>query len=167
LKKSFLPLGLISSLLCLELVVSCSPLVKSDPIKAQGEEASWPISVDLTLSKAPRLNEPAVLKLTMASAVDAPGTQATITLPEGSSLLSGSLNWSGDLRAHQAKVLQVTFMFTSEGNKILTGKALRPAENGDIWGDAAYIYLHSTRFFGLRGFAPDLKRDAEGQSDQP
>jgi hypothetical protein len=138
----------------------------SGPIESAPSEPSTPITVRLILSKAPRLNEQAELTFIIASVSEAPGTTATITLPEGAVLVEGDLEWSGDLVAEQPQTLQVTIMFVSEGNWTIEAKALRPLDNGDVWGDAAYIYLYVSEEVGHAGFStepPPSSRDALGE----
>jgi hypothetical protein len=138
----------------------------SGPVESAPSNPSTPITVRLTLSKAPRLNEQADLTFIINSALEAPGTTATITLPDGAVLVDGDLGWSGDLVPEQPQTLQATIMFEREGNWAIEGKALCPLDNGDVWGDAAYIYLNVTEEAGQVGFSAEPgtpSRDALGE----
>jgi hypothetical protein len=130
-----------------------SPTDTAGPIVATSSDPSTPITVKLILSKAPRLEEPADLAFIVSSVLDAPGTTVEILLPEGSVLVDGNLNWSGDLAANQPIQLQATMKFVKEGNWTIEAKARRDLENGDVWADAAYIYLHVTENTGQVGFS--------------
>ncbi len=150
------------------LLVGCSsvpPLVENTPsqnentptpIIVKPSDGSTPITVVMTLSLAPKLGQKADLTLTFKSIFDASGTQAEITLPEGSSVDSGSVKWSGDLKAGEPVTLKATIHFTKEGNFTLEGKALSKQANGDVWGDAADIYLHVTQTSGSVGFPSQI-----------
>jgi hypothetical protein len=137
----------------------------SGPVESAPSSPSTPISTHLILSKAPRLNEQADLTFTVTSIVEAPGTTAAISLPEGAVLVEGDLEWSGDLVPEQPQTLQATIMFVREGNWIIEAKALCPLDNGDVWGDAAYIYLYVSEEEGHAGFSdePSIPRDALGE----
>jgi hypothetical protein len=127
----------------------------SGPVESAPSGPSTPISARLILSKAPRLNEQADLTFVVTSILEAPGTTATIILPDGAVLVDGDLEWSGDLAPDQPQTLHATIMFEREGNWILEAKALSPLDNGDVWGDAAYIYLNVTEEAGHVGFSDE------------
>lgn len=131
-------------------------------------EISTPISVLLVLSKAPQLDEPVQVTLIVTATENAPGTTAEILLPPGATAIDGVLTWSGDLLARQSRRLEATVTFTQDGNWTLEGKALRPAEGRDVWGDMAAIYLRVTRQGGQVGFPnqPNVPRDG-GQMPSP
>jgi hypothetical protein len=155
-------------LLCLWVIAACaglpselsetapSPSETSGPIVATSSDTSTPITVELILSKAPRLEEPAELIFIFSSVLDAPRTTAEIVLPEGAVLLDGKLNWSGDLAANQPVQIQATMKFIKEGNWMIEAKARHELENGDVWADAAYIYLFVTKNRGQVGYATQL-----------
>ncbi len=132
-------------------------------------DVSSPITVKLILSKAPRLNEEADLTFIISSIYDAPGTQASLTLPEGAVLTSGAATWSGDVKANEPQVLSGRILFTTEGNKIIEAKALCDVASGDRWGDAAYIYLQVTQDAGYVGFpqSPNEIHPAVQQAGTP
>ena len=126
------------------------------PIYGQsGGEVRSPLTARLVLSHAPRLNELAQVTLVITSTLDAPGTTAEIVLPPGAVATAGALTWTGDLRAQQPLRVQATIKFVQEGNWTLTGKALRPAGDKDVWGDMSVIYLHVTREAGQAGFGQE------------
>jgi len=129
------------------------PTDATGPIIATSADPSTPITVELILSKAPRLEESAELTFTISSVLDAPGTTAEIVLPEGSALVDGKLTWSGDLAANQPVRLQAKMKFVEEGNWTIEAKARRELDSGDVWADAAYIYLHITESAGKVGFS--------------
>ncbi len=125
------------------------------PIESAPSSASTPIFTHMTLSKAPRLNEPALLTLVVTAAADAPNTTATITLPPQAVVMEGELSWTGDLTPQEPITLSVTIQFVEEGNMMLEGKALSPQPTGDVWGDASYLYLYITETAGYEGYATD------------
>ena len=137
------------------------------PIESMPSDAATPITVKLVLSHAPHLNETTYLTFTISSITDAPGTTAEIILPQGAELLTGSPRWSGDLAANQTYVMLASVKFTAEGNQEIEGKALREVGNGDVWGDAAQIYLHITAEAGYRGFATEPPTMGEPEKPTP
>ncbi len=137
----------------------------SAPIESAPSDAATPITVKLSLSHVPRLNETAYLTFTISSVLDAPGTTAEISLPAGAESVAGTLRWSGDLAANQPHVMTSAVKFAIEGDQKLQGKALRPAGNGDVWGDAAQIYLHVTAEAGYKGYATEAP--SQGEQEQP
>ena len=124
------------------------------PIESELSDTSTPITVKLILSKAPRLNELAELTFIISSIKNAHDTKATITIPDGTVLISGDLEWVGNLDANIPKTMKATIKFVTEGNKTLEAKALYELGNGDIWGDVAYIYLYTSIEAGHVGFSP-------------
>jgi hypothetical protein len=144
-----------------------SPTESSGPIESAPSDPSTPITARLILSKVPKLNEVVNLTFTFSSVLDAPGTSAAILLPDGAVLVDGDLEWAGDLAANNPQSLQARFKFITEGNFTLEAKALRPLDNGDVWGDAAYIYLHVSEESSHVGFStepPPYSSDKEAPS---
>jgi len=134
------------------------------PVESAPSDPSTPITVRLILSKVPQLNELVDLTFIVSSVLDAPNTTATILLPDGAVLVDGDLEWAGDLAANELQILKASFKFITEGNWTIEGKALRPLDNGDVWGDAAYIYLHvseETSHLGFPTEPPPPSSDAE------
>jgi hypothetical protein len=143
--------------------VSSQPKAPEQPIESAPSNASTPITAHLTLAKAPGLNEPVQLTFTFSSVLEAPGTMATITLPGGAVLVEGSLTWTGDLKPNEPQMLQVTIMFVREGNWTIEAKALHEVGNGDVWGDAAYIYLNVSETTGQLGFPTEPPPPSSGE----
>jgi hypothetical protein len=147
------------------------PEQQPTPIVLTHVGVATPITVKLTLSKAPRLNEPADVTLEVMTVADAPGTRAEILLPPGTQVASGSAKWSGDLKAGQPVTLKATIQFTQGGDLTVEGKALSPQPNGDTWGDSLSIYLHVTEQAGTVGFGkqpnPNLPKAGDSTLTPP
>lgn len=111
-------------------------------VKSAASNTSTPITGRLILTKIPLLNEKTILTFIFSSTIATSNTHSTITLPQGAILLDGTLEWQGNLEPNQNQFLQVKIMFVEEGNWTLKGNVLNPFESGDIWGDAAHIYLY-------------------------
>ena len=146
---------------------SSRPTETPGPIESEPSDPSTPITVKLILSKAPRLNEEADLTFIISSISDAPATNAAIILPEGTELINGDLEWSGALNANESHTMQAVIMFVSEGNKTIEAKALYDLGTGDIWGDAAYLYLNTTVESGQAGFSSEPTRISTGAEEEP
>ncbi|HSH00901.1 MAG TPA: hypothetical protein VLL52_00190 [Anaerolineae bacterium] len=128
----------------------------SDPIfGVSGDGPQTPITSQLVLSHPPRLEETAELTYTVTTAIQTDNTTIQILLPPGAYLLSGETTWQGTLTPEEAVTLQAIISFAQEGNWTIEAKALSPQENGDVWGDSAYIYLYTSDELSHEGFATD------------
>ena len=142
--------------------------VAPTPVVATSGIPNTPITVQLILSKLPRLNEPAEVTLVVNAADDAPGTTAEIILPAGAAATTGDLTWTGDIAGGGQHTMHATIVFQQEGNFTVEGKALRPAGNGDVWGDLAAIYLNVTAEAGQLGFSNEPSTPhSGGQAETP
>jgi hypothetical protein len=108
-----------------------------------------------------------MLTLTITATSDASDITAAINLPGGATLLSGESTWQGELQAGQSQTLNVEIVFHAEGDWPLEGKALSPQPNGDVWGDASYIYLHVAEDASHLGYAPDNNFTDTGDQEAP
>lgn len=143
-----------------------SPSKSAQPIESAPSDAATPITTRLVLAKAPSVNETVALTFTISSILDAPGTSATIILPEGAVLVAGDLAWTGDLKANEPQTVAATISFEREGKWTIEGKALHEVGNGDVWGDAAYIYLTVSDDAHF-GFPTESPADASGEEAPP
>jgi len=154
-----------------EILETVSPPTETpEAVESAPSDGSTPITVRLILSQVPQLNEPADLTFTVSSVLDAPGTTASILLPEGAVLIDGDLEWAGDLAADEPLILRASIKFVNEGNWTIEAKALRALESGDVWGDAAYVYLYVSEEAGHVGFStepPPRSSDEEAPSPPP
>ena len=126
------------------------------PVEGQPSgQPQTPITTKLLMSHIPLLQETAVLTFTVSATSDVSDITAAIKLPDGATLLSGEATWQGQLEAGQSQTLNAVILFHSEGDWILEAKALSPQANGDVWGDASYIYLHVAEDASHLGFEPD------------
>ena len=138
------------------------------PVESAPSDGSTPITVRLILSKAPKLGEPVDLTFIVSSILDAPGATATILLPDGAIVMDGDLEWVGDLGAKEPLTLRASMKFVDEGNWTIEAKALRELETGDVWGDAAYIYLYVTEEAGHVGFSTETPpRSSDQEAPTP
>jgi hypothetical protein len=83
------------------------------PIKVV-DEASIP-KVDLSISHAPLVNEPAEITCTLTTLIDYPNMNAQIELTYGADLVDGSLEWHGDLIANVPATFSAQVVFTRSG----------------------------------------------------
>lgn len=93
------------------------------------------ITSKLEISKAPALNENAEITLTVITIRTAPTASAKITLPEGFELVSGDLNWNGELVENQPLQLKATVKAVKTGNWAIFG-------GGAGQGDYLYITVN-------------------------
>jgi len=104
------------------------------------------------MAKAPKLNEEVEVTLEVQAYRDAPGTTATIELPQAARVVRGDPRWQGDVQVNRPVRLVVTIVFERTGEYTIRGKALRPAGAGMVWGDADEVYLTVKQDSGAFGF---------------
>jgi hypothetical protein len=127
----------LSVFLCVLLVLMASALIDS----AKGDVKS-PITVRLEASHAPLLGEKFEITCTVRSSRAIDSVQAWIELPQGVTNEGGETRWEGALERGQSISFSIDARFTQRGNWAIEGWARREFENGDIWGDDDYVYLH-------------------------
>jgi hypothetical protein len=113
---------------------------------------STPITVHFELDKAPRVNESVSLTVTLNSARDAPQTTAKVEIPDSASLISGTLEFNGDLKQEEPVQFRATIKFGAEGDWVVRAIARHFISEDEIWGDSAYLYLHVGKDAGHFGF---------------
>jgi len=104
-------------------------------------DAFTPITVNLTISKIPVLNESADLHCKVSSIYDAKNTTVRIQLPEGSELVNGSLAVKLDLMADRPDYLNATVKFTRSGDFTIKATAYHMVDAENSWGDLKALYL--------------------------
>ena len=102
---------------------------------------SAPISVELYMPSAPRLNEAIELTCTVSSLTDMPDSSARIELPDGVSLISGNLTWEGDLKAKHPVSFSVEISFNKADKYAIRATASHMINETDGWSDMDSIYL--------------------------
>lgn len=87
-----------------------------------------PVNMKLLFSEAPIFNCESRLSLIIEPQIDAANTEVRIILPEGFSLSTGSLKWTGDLQKNQILQMNVSIIATMIGNWCIEASAFsRPA----------------------------------------
>lgn len=102
---------------------------------------SSPIKVELSISKLPVLNEPVDLTCNVTSRSDAPNSTAQIKLSKGASLISGNLQWQGDLQANIPISFSAQIVFNETGHQTIEATAIHVIDDKNSWGDLDAIYL--------------------------
>ena len=120
-----------------------------------------PLSVTLYMEKAPRLNEAAIVICSVKSiGHDAPNTTAIINLPEGAVLVSGNLDWQGDLTADVPVQFSAVIKFVEEGRWIIEAFANHTVDESYGWRDDDYINVDvradAGTFFRIDASTTDL-----------
>lgn len=116
-----------------------------------------PITVNLEISKAPKLEEVVTVKLKInlsafKTVFKAENTEAGIVLPDGAVKVDGGLDWKGDLIPEKPVELVAKIKFIKEGNWGIKGHAKYIIDAKNSWGDADYIYLNVSKHSGSFGF---------------
>ncbi|MGQ0602631.1 MAG: hypothetical protein ACT4QE_13165 [Anaerolineales bacterium] len=105
------------------------------------EDPSTPLIIQLSMAKAPKLDEEVDVVLEIRAYRDAPGTTAELVLPSQARLISGELNWQGDVSVDQPVRLTIRIAFTQTGEYVVEANALRVIDADMIWGDNDSIFL--------------------------
>jgi hypothetical protein len=115
------------------------------PISACTSSQS-PMTVSLTVSPAPVVGEPVNLHIEIFSQTAAPNTVLTVTLPAEVELVSGSLNWSGDIEAKQTTSVDLIIRVTQAGEWFVFAQAFHSSRPGTIYGfgGSQGVYLQSS-----------------------
>ncbi len=137
--------------------VVSTPTVASVPApvgtSARRSQPATPITIEFMMEKAPKLNEPVNVTVTVKSVSDAPNTTASLELPSSAVLVSGTPRFQGNLKKGQPVQFKAVIKFQAEGDWTVKATARCTLSEDDVWGDAAYIYLHVGREQSHFGFA--------------
>ena len=104
-------------------------------------ESSTPITLKLTQSKIPLVNEENILRVEVNSIFNAPGTIVKITLPPDVELVRGSLEKNIDLQANAPESFETIIKFFKPGNFKITAVAHKIIDQENSWGDMDVLYL--------------------------
>ncbi len=132
--------------------------------KYQDFSPESPLKVSLSLSDKPLLNTLVTLTLSFKSIQNAPNTSARIGIPESFQVLSGSLEWNGDLIAGEEKSIDVFVKAKKTGYYQLNGSALSK-QGAFEFGDLDVIYLEVSQSDAIIGSMPENNwyEPAQGQ----
>ena len=123
--------------------------------------------VELSMTEAPGLNEPAEISITVSSNYkDIPDTHVWIELPVGIVLAEGELEWTSDFIKAQPQTFQTTIMVISSGDWIIRGNAQHIPDENNSWGGFTKFYLHVSENKSYLGVATRLPATA-GPSPTP
>ena len=114
---------------------------------------STPINAALSIDSYPPVGQPATLTCEISSVLEAPGTTAQIELPANARLLSGDINWQGDLVAGESVEISAKILFEVEGDAAVFCRAIRVIDAENSWGDLAELYLSIGQEDSQAGFS--------------
>ncbi len=129
------------------------------------EKMTSPLQATLSLSEKPLLNTPVTLTLSFKSATTARNTSAKIEIPEGFELVSGSLEWQGDLNKDEEQKIEIIVKSTKVGYYQLGGSAISRQQDG-VFGDGDTIYAEVSQNDAIIGSKPENNwyGQSQGQS---
>jgi hypothetical protein len=104
-------------------------------------DPSTPITLQLTQSKIPLVNEETILKVAVNSIFDAPGTKVNIILPPDVELIRESPERTIDLYANTPESFETTIKFTRPGSFRISASAHKAVDKENSWGDMDVLYL--------------------------
>ena len=107
---------------------------------------SAPMSLDISFSDAPALNQTAEVTCTITSVVDAFNTTAKVVLPEGLSMVGGDLSWKGDMYG-----THVSKMNVSGGTTIQFKAVVKAVKTGDWIVEASAKSMSEDGWTGIGG----------------
>ena len=105
-----------------------------------------PMSVEVSLTGVPSLNNPVQLELVAATSSDAPDAVIRLLLPEQFELVSGQLSWEGHIHVDDTIRLQATVRATEEGQYVIKGSGRAVASYR--FGDNDFLYVTVSRYTG-------------------
>ena len=123
-----------------------------------------PLSVHLIMEKAPRLNEAATITCTVKSiGHDAPNTTAIINIPEGAVLVSGNLDWQGNLTADVPIQFSAVIKFIEERKWTIEAVANHEKDESYGWRADDYINIDvradASEFFNIGVIPEEIEFD--------
>jgi hypothetical protein len=89
------------------------------PVETMGVEI--PVGLHLETTPKPTVGEEVVLTFSLLASEDTPNVKAEIVLPEEFIYISGTLEWTGDLKKDQKEIFQVTIKTTARGRFEILG----------------------------------------------
>lgn len=131
-----------------------------------GTNSGWasqpksPITVDITIPRAPALNEKVTATIRVTSTRDAPGTVVELVLPEGS--VASRTSWTVDLVAGKTVTFTSSFDIRKLGNATVSARARKVFGPEDAWGDMKSIPLTIRSSTALPNLLPS-QRGASGR----
>jgi hypothetical protein len=136
-----------------------------------------PVTLELDISKLPRVGEEVLLTCRISSIIDYPDYSARVSLwkrvegqqisqvPEGSILLAGDLKWGGDLKKGESVEFSATIKFPEEGDWEIRALGDHPKYPGNFFTDTIQISIRTDRqFFGWEEYPVDIDY---GDTPQP
>ncbi|MFH1181720.1 MAG: hypothetical protein V1702_02060 [Candidatus Woesearchaeota archaeon] len=124
------------------------------PIQPRQTEKWSPMEATLSLSGKPLLNTPVTLTLNFKSLANGSNTSAKIELPEGFELVSGNLEWHGNLSKNEERKIEAVVKSTKVGYTQLSGTAIS-IKPGYTFGDSDIIYVEVTPHDAIIGSKPE------------
>jgi len=126
---------------------------------------SAPISLDISFSDAPALNQTTEVTCTITSVIDAFNTTAKVVLPEGLTMVGGDLSWKGDMYGtHVSKVN------ASGGTTIQFKAVVKAVKTGDWIVEASAKSMSEDGWTGIGGRESvyvSIYEDSASMSDSP
>lgn len=128
-----------------------------EPVKVTVAESSSFPKVDLSISHPPTMNEPALVTCVLTSEIEMPNITAKILLSLGAELVSGNLEWRGDLKADVPVSFSAQIIFIQTGYNYI-GWHVWQAGNEISWANPRNIELRigeeSSSFLELTPLPP-------------
>lgn len=107
-----------------------------------------PMSIQLSISTPPALNQMADVRALVQSSVEAPNTKAEIVLSEGFILVNGVLSWTGDLAKGGHVELLATVKAIKTGEWTIEARAISNFTRDSYFGSSAALRLLVSESFG-------------------
>jgi hypothetical protein len=104
-------------------------------------EEHTPITIKMTISKIPGVNEETLVRAEVMSIFDASNTSVKIMLPSDGELMSGTLEKNLDLRANIPESFEANIKFSHPGKYKIATLAHKVIDTENSWGDMDVLYV--------------------------
>jgi hypothetical protein len=99
------------------------------------------MNTHLSISHPPKLNEPAEIICTIIPYIDCPDAKAEIVLPDGATLIDGTLEWQGDLKSNMPVNYLAKISFNETGDFHIDAGLWRWFDGNYSWQVTDSLYL--------------------------
>lgn len=114
-----------------------------------------PLEVSLSLSDKPLLNTQVTLTMTIISIMDASNASANFHIPDGFELVSGNLEWQGNLTTNEEKTIEVIVKSIAIGYHQLEGECQFLRDGDMMVADSDILYVEVMEDDAIIGSRPE------------
>ena len=109
--------------------------------KCPDPTSSVPVHIVLYADNAPAKGGSTVVTWGVCADLDQSSVHGFLELPEGVSLVGGTGDWQGSLKAGGYQQLSATLQINTEGQVDIRGVVQAPQASGDMWSAVNHLYF--------------------------